>query len=196
MSESPNDLASFEMFRSGNDEAARELFERYIAQVMQLARRHLSRPMSRRVDAEDIAQSVFRTFFRHARDGQFQVAEAEDLCKLLARITVYKTLRQVAFHRRAKRDAGIETGETQDMLLTRLASGPTPEDGAAFVDELEHFLSKLKPIERQILEMRMESYNNSEIAEKLGISDRTIRRLMERIRGLAEHLGMKALDAD
>src|SRR5262249_17049440 len=144
-----------------------------------------------RVDAEDIAQSVFRTFFRHARDGQFQVEESEDLCKLLARITVYKTLRQIAFHKRAKRDAGVETGEPQEIRLTRLAGGPTPEEAAAFVDELEHFLNKLKPVERQILELRMENYNNLEIAEKLSISDRTIRRLMERIRGLAEHLGMK-----
>ena len=33
-------------------------------------------------------------------------------------------------------------------------------------------------------------------ATALGISDRKIRRLMERIRGLAEHLGMKAADAE
>jgi len=89
----------------------------------------------------------------------------------------------------------METREPQEMLMGRLASGPTPEEAVQFIDQLENFLTKLQPIERQILELRMEGHNNLEIAEKLGISDRKIRRLMERIRGLAENLGMKAVDA-
>jgi len=194
MAEVHDDKSWFELFRKGDEAAAQELFDRYVDQVMKLAKRHLNRPMAGRVDPEDIAQSVFRTFFVRARKGQFQIDEADDLCKLLARITVHKTLRQIAFHKRAKRDAHAETGEPQEFLLNRLTSGPTPAEAAAFVDELEHFLCKLQPVERQILELRMEGNNNLEIAEQLGISDRKIRRLMERIRGLAENLGMKALD--
>jgi RNA polymerase sigma factor (sigma-70 family) len=196
MDETHDDLSWFELFRKGDEAAAQELFDRYVDQVMKLARRHLHRPMAGRVDPEDIAQSVFRTFFIRARQGQFQIEEADDLCKLLARITVHKTFRQIAFHKRAKRDTHVETGEPQEMLLNRLASGPTPQEAAAFVDQLENFLGKLQPIERQILELRMEGHNNLEIADKLGISDRKIRRLGERIRGLAENLGMKDLHAE
>jgi RNA polymerase sigma factor (sigma-70 family) len=196
MAETHGELSWFELFRKGDEAAARELFDRYVNQVMKLARRHLSRPMAGRVDAEDIAQSVFRTFFQRARKGQFQIDEADDLCKLLARITVHKTLRQIAFHKRAKRDPHAESGEPQEMLLGRLTSGPTPEEAVQFVDQLENFLKKLQPSERQILELRMEGHNNLEIAAKLGISDRKIRRLMERIRGLAENLGMKASGAE
>jgi RNA polymerase sigma-70 factor, ECF subfamily len=192
MADAPDDLIVFELFRAGDDAGAKELFDRYVEQVMKLARRRLSRTMARRVDAEDIAQSVFRTFFVRARKGQFQFEEAEDLCKILARITVHKTLRQIAYHKRAKRDTGAESGaDTQELLLNRLAGGATPEDAAIFVDELEHLFQKLQPTERAILELRMEGYNNLEIADKLGISDRKIRRLMERVKGLAEHLGMK-----
>jgi DNA-binding CsgD family transcriptional regulator len=54
---------------------------------------------------------------------------------------------------------------------------------------MEHFLAELRPEDRRILEMRMEGYNNVEIASKLNITDRKIRRLMERIRGLAEREG-------
>lgn len=196
MSETHGDLSWYEMFCTGDDAAARELFDRYVATVMKLARRHLSRPVAGRVDAEDIAQSVFRTFFHRARSGQFHVDEAEDLCKLLARITVHKTFRQIAFHKRAKRDAGAEAAGAQEVILARLASGPTPDDTVAFVDQLEHFFSKLQLVERQILELRMEGYNDLEIAAKLDISDRKIRRLMERVRGQAERLGMKKADAD
>jgi DNA-binding CsgD family transcriptional regulator len=48
----------------------------------------------------------------------------------------------------------------------------------------------LKPEERQILEMRLQGYSNDEIAEKLGIYDRKIRRIIERIRGIAEVEGL------
>ncbi|MCI0377800.1 MAG: sigma-70 family RNA polymerase sigma factor [Gemmataceae bacterium] len=192
MSESTSDLSYLELFRKGDEAAAQKLFDRYVDQVMKLARRHLSRPMASRVDADDIAQSVFRTFFTRAKKGQFRVEEPEDLCKLLARITVHKTFRQIAFHRRGKRNAAAETGEPQEMLLNRLAGGPTPEEAVEFVDHLENFLRSLQPTDRKILELRMEGYNNLEIAKKLDISDRKIRRLMERIRGQAEQMGMKA----
>ena len=76
------------------------------------------------------------------------------------------------------------------LSLTRLASGPTPEDAVALIDHLEHFLAQLKPTDREILELRMQGFNNLEIADKLAISDRKIRRLMERIRGVAEQMGM------
>jgi len=50
----------------------------------------------------------------------------------------------------------------------------------------EHFLSRLPPQERQILELRLEGHSSTEIAEKLGIYDRKVRRFFERLRGLAE----------
>jgi len=37
--------------------------------------------------------------------------------------------------------------------------------------------------------MRFEGYSNGEITKKLGIYDRKIRRLIERVRGLAEQEG-------
>lgn len=189
MAETRDELADLELWRQGDEAAAQHLFDRYVNQVVALARRHLSRPIAARVDAEDIAQSVFRTFFHRARQGQFQVEAPEDLCKLLARITVHKTIRQIAFHKRAKRDVTAETGETQEMLLNRLAKGPTPEEALALIEQLQQILSHLKPIDRQVLELRMEGYKNLEIADKLGISDRKIRRLMERLRGLADQVG-------
>jgi RNA polymerase sigma-70 factor (ECF subfamily) len=146
--------------------------------------------MASRVDAEDIVQSVFRTFFGRLRAGEFQIEDQDDLCKLLMRITVHKTLRQVAFHQAAKRNPALEKGQqdaADDRILEVLDSEPTPEATVAFVDQLEHFLARLRPEERQVLEMRMQGHSNEEIAVKLNIKhDRTIRRIVERIRGMAE----------
>ena len=193
MIDGAQDRDCVDLWRAGDQNAARQLFDRYVDQLVGLARRRISQRLASRIDAEDIVQSVFRTFFNRARAGQFTVEDPDDLCKLLARITVHKTLRQVAFHKRGKRDAGMDMGQSdisQEMLLTLLGGEPSPEETSAFLDQLEHFLDKLAPEDRKVLEMRMEGYNNVEIAEKLGVTDRTIRRLMERIRELAEKEGL------
>ena len=79
--------------RAGDAAAARELFDRYVDRLVAVARRRLSRPITSRVDPEDIVQSVFRTFFGRLRAGQFHLDQQNDVCKLLVRITVNKTLR-------------------------------------------------------------------------------------------------------
>src|SRR5262249_16021943 len=97
-----------------DETVARELFDRYAEKLTALARKRISQRLASRIDPEDIVQSAFRTFFHRAREGQFQLKDPDDLCKLLARITVHKTLRQVAFHKRAKRNACQETGQGED----------------------------------------------------------------------------------
>jgi RNA polymerase sigma-70 factor (ECF subfamily) len=182
------DRSLLHLLRIGDQRAAQEVFDRYANQLLHLARRRISQRLARRIDPEDIVQSVFRTFFDRARAGKFQVEGPDDLCKLLVRITVRKTLRQVAFHQAAKRDMNQEAvpadGE-QDRLLEILDRGPTPEEAGKFLDQLDHLLDQMRPEDRQIIDLRLQGYSNVEIAERLNISDRKIRRLMERLRGLA-----------
>src|SRR5205085_953485 len=159
MPELPADQSPLEALQAGDEDAARKVFDRYAEQLVRLARRRISQRLASRIDAEDIVQSVFRTFFHRAKQGQFHLEAPDDVCKLLARITVHKTFRQIAFHKRAKRDPGQETGQgdgSQEMLLKLLAGEPTPEEAAVFVDQLEHFLAQMKDEDRRILEMRME----------------------------------------
>jgi RNA polymerase sigma-70 factor (ECF subfamily) len=193
MADAPLDRSLLRLWQAGNEDAARQIFDRYVERLLALARKRISQRLASRVDPEDVVQSVFRTFFGRVKAGQFTIEDPDDVCKLLARITVNKTLRQIAFHKAAKRNASLETGhgdEAHDRLLEVLDREPTPDDTNTFLDQLEHFLSQLRPQDKQILEMRMQGYNNVEIAEKLGISDRKIRRLMERVRGIAEQEGL------
>ena len=179
-------------WRAGDQDAAKELFDRYASRLVALARRQISQRLASRVDPEDVVQSVFRSFFGRVKAGKFHIEEQDDLGKLLVRITVHKTLRKVEYHRAAKRDPRMEVvqGEcASDDLLQVLDRDPTPEAVVAFLDQLDHFLNQLRPEERQILEMRFQGYSNGEITKKLGIYDRKIRRLIERVRGLAEQEG-------
>jgi RNA polymerase sigma-70 factor (ECF subfamily) len=193
MPPSPEEQVLIDLWRQGDEDAARQIFDRYVGRLLQLARRHLSQRLASRVDPEDIVQSVFRTFFGRLKEGQFAFDGQDDLCKLLVRITIHKTLRQVAFHKAAKRDPCQETDQGQhhrDQLFTLLDREPTPEATVAFLDQLEHLLEGLRPEERRILELRLRGYSNEEITRELGLYDRKIRRLAEQIRAKARREGI------
>ena len=59
-----------------------------------------------------------------------------------------------------------------------------------FLDQVEHLVNRLSPNHREILELRMQGYKDVEIAKKLNVSDRTIRRAMEQVRHCAEQGGL------
>jgi RNA polymerase sigma-70 factor (ECF subfamily) len=189
----PDQRRSLDLWRAGNEGAARELFDCYAEKLLALARRRISQRLAGRVDPEDIVQSVFRTFFQRAQEGRFDFADPDDLGKLLVRITVHKTLRQVAFHKAAKRNPSLEVGQgmdTQQSWEEILDAEPSPDEAVTFLDELENFLTRLRPHDRQILELRLQGWSNEEICQELKIYDRKIRRVIERIRGLAEQEGL------
>src|SRR6516165_11660123 len=80
---SDGDRTLLQLFRQGSEEAARELYERYVDRLIPLARHRLSERLARRVDAQDVVQSVFRTFFSRVRDDRLRVEGPDDVYKLL-----------------------------------------------------------------------------------------------------------------
>lgn len=174
--------------RAGDDDAARILFDRFVDRLLLLAQRRIGQRFCGRIDPEDVVQSVFQTFFLRLREDRFTFQEHDDLFKLLVRITVHKTLRQIAYHQAAKRDAGLESphgDHTQERLMAVAGDEPSPEVVVTFMDLLDTFLDKLPDQERRVLELRLQGYSSEEIAQQLGIYDRKVRRVLERIRLVA-----------
>src|SRR6185436_19562818 len=68
--------------------AVEQFYDEYAAALESLAAKHLSSPIRRRVGPEDIVQSACRTFFRRAKEGQFQLDDSESLWRLLTAITM------------------------------------------------------------------------------------------------------------
>src|SRR4051812_36186960 len=161
-----DDRDLIKQFRDGSDSAARELFDKYCERLMRLAKRRIGQRMTSRVDPEDVIQSAFRTFFVRVRNDEFKFEGENDLFKLLVRLTVHKTLRQVAFHRAAKRNPELEAAQASDAyeLLQQLtADDPPPEVEVALVDEFERFMNQLTTFERRVLEMKLQGYSTTEI---------------------------------
>src|SRR5262249_50763523 len=158
----PGDLELVSNFKAGSQSAAQELFDRYCERLMRLAKRRIGQRMVSRVDPEDVLQSAFRTFFNRVRNDEFSFREEDDLFKFSVRLTVHKTLRQIAFHRAGKRNPELEAAQgsdAQDMLQQLSADEPPPEAAVALVDEFDRFMSQLPPLDRQVLSLKLQGYS-------------------------------------
>ena len=71
--QAPSDHLLLQRFRSGKNGGPTLLFLRYAERVRALASAQSSPALASRVAPDDIVQSVFRTFFRHAATGEYNV---------------------------------------------------------------------------------------------------------------------------
>jgi RNA polymerase sigma-70 factor (ECF subfamily) len=176
-----SDHSLLRRLRAGSEDAATELYVRYARRLRALARANTSAHLARRVDAEDIVQSVFRIFFTGASQGLYDVPAGDDLWKLLLVIALNKLRGEGVFHRAAKRDVRV-TAE-----LDRLEPAAEPEDGEDFTTNflrlvVRDTLERLPPAEREMLELRMEGFEVAEIADHVGRSKRTVERSLQQAR--------------
>lgn len=173
-------------YREGDELAAQELFERYLSRLVSLARVRLSTRMQRRVEPEDVVQSVYRSFFRKAGEGKFTIDKSGDLWRLLAKITILKVRGQVEFHTAQKRGINSETATDESseksILPEALSREPSPEDAATMVEELEAVMDRLDPTQRKIMELKLQNFSEDEICAEVQRSGRTVRRALQQIR--------------
>ena len=170
-----------EQFQAGDASSADELFHRYVERLSRLARSRLSPRLARRVDPEDVVMSAYRSFFLGARDGRFVIQRSGDLWALLVRMTLHKLYRTAAFHRAEKRSIDVED-RTPASLNHIQSDEPTPEEAVALADFLEALLAELPAPHRRMLELRLQGERIPEIAIETGVTERTVRRVLERMR--------------
>jgi RNA polymerase sigma-70 factor (ECF subfamily) len=168
-----------ERWRTGDETAARELYERYAERLIALAQTRMSLRLAGRVDAEDVVQSVFRSFFGAVRQGRYAFRNSGDLWKLLLGITRNKFLFQVEHHTAGKRDANREAvGDTNGFVSRE----PSPEEAAALTDLLESVLGKFDATARQMVELRLQGHQLEDIARAVGRCRHTVLRTLDRFK--------------
>jgi RNA polymerase sigma factor (sigma-70 family) len=176
-----------ERWRAGDQQAATELFRRYASQLIGLARSRLSAKLAPRVDPEDVVQSAYRSFFVGVRAGEYELGGEGDLWHLLVAITLNKLQQQRVRHQAKKRDVRAERGfGSEDSLLgiqlQVLARVPSPLEALTLVDQVEQVMRSLTPVERQVLELRLQGHHLGEIATQTRRSLRSVCRAIEQIK--------------
>src|SRR4051794_6445959 len=180
--ETPSDHSLLRRFRRGQDDAPTLLYLRYAERLRALAATQRSPGLAARVDPEDIVQSVFRTFFRRAAEGQYDVPEGEEIWKLLLVIGLHKIRSVGAFHRAARRDVRqTASGEAYDQALDAEA-GQDETALSVLRMVIDEVLDALPTSHRPIIELRIEGHEVSEIATRLQRSKRTVERVLQEFR--------------
>lgn len=178
--------------KSGEEDAAEKLWNRYSAELVELARRKLSGVPRSAADEEDVAQSVFSSICRGAAAGRFAAVKTrDDLWWMLLTITKQKTVNHMRREMAKKRGAGRTVSESQvadegsgHFVLDDLA-GPalSPDFLATMEEQYQRLLSLLRNDRLRLVAIsRVEGYTVTEIATKLGISARAVERKLQLIR--------------
>jgi len=179
--------------KNGDQAAAQPLWERYHTKLIDLARQKLPQSMRRQADEEDVVQNAFASFFQGMNGGRFpQLTDRHDLWRLLVVITARRAIDQVRRERRGgNHDVTPDALSTiciveadDDAALEQIVGRePTPELAAQLLEQYERLLRDLKNRTLEhVAVLKLEGFNNSEIADKLGCSRRTVIRKLEVIR--------------
>lgn len=176
-----------ERLQSGEDSAAQAIFERFARQLIAMTRKQFDHRLAHKVDAEDVVQSAYKSFFARHRDGKVTVENWNSLWKLLTIITMRKCADRVEYLRAEKRDINREVqerGESDQPGAWQLAMDrePLPEEAAILAETMEGLFRSVDVFERPILELSLQGYSVPEISNQLGRAERSVRRLRERIR--------------
>ena len=187
-----SDSDSFRDFLSalgdGEERAANKMFNRFSLRLVALARSRMDSSLRVKVDEEDVAQSVMKSFFRRQTEKPFDLDNWDNLWALLAVMTVVKCNEKVRSFRRSCRDIRREVVPT-DLDESPLDIGetrePTPDEAAALVELLTLLMQGLDGHEREILSLLLQGFRQSEIVRELQTSRRTVERVRKRLK---EHI--------
>jgi DNA-directed RNA polymerase specialized sigma24 family protein len=169
--------------KSGDDEAARRIWDRYSPRLAALAKERLPLWLHCLVSGDDVANSALCSVIMGLRDGRFpDLHDRNDLWGILACITVRKAINEA---KRANRQKRRSSGECVPIDENIVDPGPSPDLARTAAEHFERLIDCLHKKD-ELLEMialwKFEGYTSEEIARRLGCSSRRVARKLELIR--------------
>ena len=174
-----------EMWRSGSQGAARVLLARYEVRLVALVASRLNRKYRDSIAPEDVVQSAMGSFFRATRASAAPSIKLESTVSawnILATFVRRKLARALERETAVKRGGG-RTRVSLDDLKTDLSTNPSVTEANELLDEIH---SMLNSDHSQLLELLLENKTQREIAEQLGVDERTIRRRIKSMQDIVK----------
>ena len=179
--------------RAGDEEAAEVVFHRFANRLMALARKRLGQMVRHKVDPEDVLQSAYKSFFLRQKKGQFQPQSWENLWGLLATITLRKCGHRIEKLYAARRDVRREVdhrakSDDSSASWEAIAREPTPDEAAILAETVQQVLAGFNDAQRQIVQLSLQGFEIVEVSKLAGCTERTVYRVLERVRTKLERL--------
>jgi RNA polymerase sigma-70 factor (ECF subfamily) len=173
--------------RAGDQGAATQVFCRFAARLIALARTELDTRIRRKMDPEDIVQSVYRSFFTRHQAGQYDLANWDSLWSLLTLITVRKCRGRTEYYRAQCRSVAAEVdvatqGDLGEGWSEAIDREPTPLEAVVLAETVEEMMRGFESDDRAIIELSLQGYAAPEISARLGRAERTVRRVREHVK--------------
>ena len=168
--------------QSGSQDATCELIERYGPHIIRAVRRRLNKAIRPKFDSVDFVQAVWASFF--ATPKPLMAFESPDqLVKYLAAVAHHKVVDEIRRRMETekydvKREQSLDDPK-QD--LTRQCPDPHPSPSqVAVAEELwARMLRGKSEHHRRILQLRREGNTCQQIADRLGVNEKTVRRIIQ-----------------
>jgi RNA polymerase sigma-70 factor (ECF subfamily) len=180
-----------ERLRAGDDAAATRVFNEYAGRLIALARSRLDVRVRQKIDAEDVVQSVYRSFFCRHADGQFRLENWDSLWGMLVCITLRKCVNcNERFHagRRSVTREVSATPADESGGWDLAGREPDPEEAVVLAETVTRLLEGFEGDEQEIVSLTLQQFSTQEISERLGRAERTVGRVRERARKRLERL--------
>jgi RNA polymerase sigma-70 factor (ECF subfamily) len=184
--------------RTGDDDAAAQVFNRFANRLIELARRRLTPQVRQKLDPEDVLQSVFRSFFAHQAAGQITDLESWDnLWSWLVVITLRKCGKRMKYFYSDRRDVDRESPAEAYVDAAESDSGkssdePTPSEAAMLTETVEQLMNRLEGRHRQVLSLILQGYSVREVSLQVGCTERMAYRVLERVKDMLEEMRVEA----
>ena len=184
MAEADDDFRNLmDRMRSGSDEAARELFDRYSGHISRVVRRKLAQQMRRQYDSLDFLQAVWASFFALS-PTEYRFERTEELIGFLSAMAYNKVIDVV------RRRTSLKSTEQRDRPIGRRSverreertrPQPTPSQEVIAEERWHRMLAGQPPTFRRALEMLRVGHSYRSIATATGLPPKAIQRFLKRL---------------
>ena len=177
-----------ERAKQGDEVAAKTLLERFENDVRAVVRIKLPKTLRTRFDSMDFVQAVWQSFFSDLTHDSARFENSKHLRRFLAGVAKNKVVEE---HRKQTMTRKYNLAREEGLYVRRgrgeeprdlPASDPSPSQNLQAEDCLKGIVSGVKPDEAEIVELRRDGFTFEQIADKIGMSESVVRRILDHLR--------------
>src|SRR5512135_1687144 len=174
--------------KSGDEEAARDLLHRFEDDVRMMVRVRLPRALRPQFDSMDFVQAVWQSVLTGSNEDLDRFANVQHFRGYLSGVARNKVLEE---HRRRTQTRKYDLRREEPLYIRRgdrdvlrelPTPDPTPSQDVQAQDRLRQMIAGRSPQSAEIVDLRRRGMTFEEIAERTGLHERRVRRVIEAIR--------------
>jgi RNA polymerase sigma factor (sigma-70 family) len=185
-----NDLLS--RARAGDEAAIRDFLSRFEQEVTTMVRSRLPRKLRTQFDSTDFVQAVWKSLLVESGPDSLDFEDVDHFrCYLYGMVRNKVSEQQRRLTKTAKYNLAREERlyiRRGDREVAREVVSPEPSPSKVYqaTDRMAQLTAGMSPREVEILTLRRQGLTLSEIADRTGINERSVRRVIEWARSLLE----------